>query len=76
LSVLTAMNDFPHELALGDVYMSPFVPVFSLALLGAWVTVGVLNKLRLSRYIMYPSTTFMGFLALYMLLMDALWIRI
>jgi hypothetical protein len=76
LSVLTAMNDFPHELALGDVYMSPFVPVFSLALLGAWVTVGVLNKLRLSRYIMYPSTTFMSFLALYMLLMDALWIRI
>lgn len=70
------MNEFPHELALGDVYLSPFVPVFSLALLGAWVTVSVLNKLRLSRYIMYPSTTFMAVLALYMLLMDALWIKI
>ena len=70
------MNDFPHELAIGDVYLSPLVPVFSLALLGAWVTVTILNKLRLSRYIMYPSTTFMAVLALYMLLMDALWIRI
>lgn len=72
----TDMNDFPHELALGDVYVSPFVPVFSLALLGAWLTVAVLNKLRLSRYIMYPSITFVALLAFYMMLMDALWIRI
>ena len=70
------MNDFPHELALGDAYLSPFLPVFSLALLGAWVTVAILNKLRLSRYIIFPSTTFLALMALYMLLMDALWIRI
>ena len=70
------MNEFPHELALADVYLSPFVPVFSLALLGAWLTVIILNKLRLSRYIMFPSATFLGLLALYMLLMDALWIPV
>jgi uncharacterized protein DUF1656 len=70
------MNDIPHELALGDVYLSPFLPVFSLALLGAWITVLVLNKLRLSRYIMLPSTSFLAFMVLYILLMNTFWIRI
>ena len=70
------MNDFPHELALGDVYLSPFPPVFGVALLGTWITVIVLNKLRLSRYIIFPSTTFLALMALYMLLMNALWIRV
>lgn len=70
------MNNVPHELALGDVYFSPFLPVFSLGLLGAWITVTVLNKLRLSRYIMFPSTTFLALMALYMLLLNALWIKV
>lgn len=70
------MTDMPHELALGDVYFSPWVPVFTLALLGAWLTTTVLNKLRLSRYIMYPSTTFLAILVAYILLMNAYWIRI
>ena len=52
----------PHELAVGDVYLSPLVPVFSIALLGAWLTTLVLNKLRLSRYILFPSTTFLAFM--------------
>ena len=70
------MNSVPHELSWGDVYLSPWVPVFFLALIGAWLTVTVLNKLRLSRYIMFPSTTFLALMALYVLLMNALWIRI
>ena len=70
------MSSVPHELAWGDVYLSPWVPVFSLALIGAWLTVTVLNKLRLSRYIMFPSTTFLALMALYVLLMNAFWIRI
>lgn len=70
------MNELPHELALGDVYLSPLLPVFALALLGAWFTVIVLNRLRLSRYVMFPSTTFLALLALYMLLMDALWLKL
>lgn len=70
------MNSVPHELSWGDVYLSPWVPVFSLALIGAWLTVTVLNKLRLSRYIMFPSTTFLALMALYVLLMNAFWIRI
>jgi hypothetical protein len=70
------MNELPHELALGDVYLSPLLPVFTVALLGAWVTITLLNKLRLSRYIMLPSTTFLALMTMYILLMNAFWIRI
>ncbi|CAA0111893.1 Uncharacterised protein [Halioglobus japonicus] len=70
------MNEVPHELALGDVYLSPLLPVFTFALLGAWATTLILNKLRLSRYIMLPSTTFLAFMLLYILLMNTFWIRI
>ena len=70
------MNEFPHELALGDIYLSPLLPVFVIALLGAWLSTLVLNKLRLSRYIVFPSTTFLTLMLLYMLLMNTFWIRI
>ena len=70
------MNELPHELALGDVYLSPMVPVFTLALLGAWLSSALLNKLRLSRYIMFPSTTFLTLMTLYILLMITFWIKI
>tara|TARA_B110000503_G_scaffold92781_1_gene139867 strand:+ start:23983 stop:24195 length:213 start_codon:yes stop_codon:yes gene_type:complete len=70
------MNEVPHELALGDVYLSPLLPVFALALLGAWVSTLILNKLRLSRYIMFPSTTFLTLMLLYILLMNTYWIGI
>ena len=70
------MNELPHELALGDVYLSPVLPVFVTALLATWISVKLLNKLRLSRYIMFPSTTFLTVMALYILLMNAFWIKI
>ncbi len=70
------MNNVPHELALGDVYLSPLLPVFTLALLGAWISTLVLNKLRLSRYVMFPSATFLALMVLYLLLMNTYWIRI
>ena len=70
------MNEIPHELALGDVYLSPLLPVFTVALLGAWISTILLNKLRLSRYIMFPSTTFLTLMTLYILLMNAFWIKI
>jgi uncharacterized membrane protein YfcA len=70
------MNELPHELALGDVYLSPLLPVFVSALLATWISVKLLNKLRLSRYIMFPSTTFLTLMTLYILLMNAFWIKI
>ena len=70
------MNELPHELALGDVYLSPVLPVFVTALLATWISVKLLNKLRLSRYIMFPSTTFLTLMTLYILLMNTFWIKI
>ena len=70
------MSRVPHELAVGDVYLSPLLPVIALSLIGAWLTILVLNKVRLSRYIVFPSTTFLALMACYMLLLDALWIKI
>ena len=69
-------SDVPHELATGDVYFSPLLPVFAVALIGTWLTVMILNKLRLSRYIMFPSMTFLALMALYILLLNAYWIKI
>ena len=70
------MKAVPHELAIGDVYLSPLLPVVALALIGAWMTIMVLNKVRLSRYIMLPSSTFLALMICYMLLLDAYWIKI
>jgi hypothetical protein len=70
------MNDMPHELALGDVYLSPVLPVFTVALLASWLSISLLNRLRLARYIMFPSITFLALMTFYVVLMNAFWIKI
>lgn len=70
------MNRIPHELAIGDVYVSPLLPVVAVSLIVTWITITVLNKLRLSRYIMFPSSTFLALMAAYILLLDAVWLKI
>ena len=70
------MNDMPHELALGDVYLSPVLPVFTIALLASWLSISLLNRLRLARYIMFPSITFLALMTFYVVLMNAFWIKI
>ena len=70
------MQQPPHELALGDVYLSPLLPVIAVSLIATWLTTIVLNKLRLSRYIVFPSSTFLAIMACYMLLLDAYWLKL
>ena len=70
------MSKIAHELAIGDVYLSPLLPVVAVSLIGAWISIIVLNKLRLSRYIVFPSSTFLALMICYMLLLDAYWIKI
>ena len=65
-----------HELSIGDVYFSPLLPVMTLALIGTWLTTVILNKMRISRYIVFPNASFLALMTLYMLLMDAYWIQI
>ncbi len=69
-------NGFPHELAIGDVYFSPMLAVLGLSLLVTWITVTVLNKLRWSRFLSYPSATFLAIMVFYALAIDHWFIKI
>ncbi|WP_250655236.1 DUF1656 domain-containing protein [Alkalimarinus coralli] len=60
----------PHELAIGDVYYSPFLLVIVLSLIATWITIAILNKTRVSRLIAFPSTTFIAIMLLYMVGID------
>lgn len=68
-------NPFPHELALGDVYFSPMLLVIIVAFLAAGVTALVFNKLKVSRFVAAPSYVFVAMVVLYMVLIDAYWIK-
>jgi len=68
-------NPFPHELSVGDVYYSPLLLVAFLSFLAALITVMVLNKLKLTRYLYAPSYIFIAIMALYMVLIDTFWIK-
>ena len=69
------MNPFPHELQLGDVYFSPWLPVLALSFLLALVTVVLMNKLKISRFFYAHSYVFLAIMVLYMILIDRFWIR-
>ena len=68
-------NVYPHELSVGDVYFSPILVVIIIAFLATGVTVLLLNKLKLSRYVYAHSYVFVGIMVLYMVLIDTLWIK-
>ncbi len=68
-------NPYPHELSMGDVYYSPILSVAVLSFLAALLTVMLLNKLKLSRYLYAPSYVFIAIMALYMVLIDTFWIK-
>ena len=68
-------NPFPHELSIGDVYYSPLILVALLSFLATLITVIVLNKLKLTRYLYAPSYVFIAIMALYVVLIDTFWIK-
>ena len=68
-------NNYPHELSVGDVYFSPMLLVIVLAFLAASITVLILNKLKVSRFIVAPTYVFIAIMALYMVLIDTFWIK-
>ena len=68
-------NPYPHELSIGDVYYSPLLLVAFLAFVAALITVILLNKLKLTRYLYAPSYVFIAIMALYIVLIDTFWIK-
>jgi len=70
------INPYPHELSIGDVYFSPLLAVLFMAFISALLTVIILNKLKLSRFLAAPPYVFMAILIFYVLLIDTFWIKI
>ncbi len=68
-------NPYPHELCVSDVCFSPALPVIVLGFLAALLTVGLLNKLKLSRWFFAPPYVFLAIMTLYMLAIDRYWIH-
>jgi len=68
-------NLYPHELTAGDVYFSPILLVIILAFLATGITVLLLNRLKVSRYIAAPTYIFVAIMVLYMVLIDTYWIK-
>ncbi|HIF9284250.1 TPA: DUF1656 domain-containing protein [Photobacterium damselae] len=66
----------PHELSMGDIYYSPVLLVAVLSLVTTWITVVILNKARLSRFIAYPSLTFLAIMVFYVVAIDTFYIQI
>lgn len=65
----------PHELSWGDVYFSPLLLVLILAVTATWITVIILNKTRLSRFIAFPSLTFIAIMVFYVVAIYSFYIQ-
>ena len=70
------MEHFPHELAMGDVYLSPLLAVVILAFFAAAITAILFNKLRFAQYIVYPSLSFLSIMVLFVVVIDRFLIKI
>jgi len=70
------MEQFPHELAIGDVYFSPLLLVIILSFIATGLTTVILNKIRLSSYFFYPPLSYLAIMTLYIVLIDAFYIKI
>jgi len=70
------MEQFAHELAAGDVYFSPVLLVIILAFIAAALSGVVLNKLRLSQFIIYPPLSFIAIMVIFVVIIDHYLIKI
>ena len=66
------MKPIPHEIAIGEVFMSPLLVASLLGLLAAVVTAHLLNRYRLSRYFFYPPLVFVALAIIYTVLIGTL----
>jgi len=70
------MNLYPHEIAIGGVYMPPLLIASLLGAMAAVFTVRQLNRYRLSRYFFYPPLVFMAMTVIYTVLIGTFVVRV
>jgi len=69
-------NNFPHEIIINGVYFSPLLLVFVMAFIATIITTAILNKLRISQFILHIPLGFLAILTLYILLIDTYFMKI
>lgn len=69
------MNQFPHEFAIGDVYLSPLLVSTMFGFVAATVTAKLLNQYRLSKYFFYPPLVYVALLFIYTILISTFIIK-
>jgi len=70
------MNLYPHEIAIGGVYMPPLLIASLLGVMAAALTARQLNRYRLSRYFFYPPLVFVAMAIIFTVLIGTFVIRI
>ncbi len=70
------MNFIPHELAIGDVYLPPVLVAAIFALIATIITVRLLTRYRLSRYLYNPQLVCIAIVVIYTVLIGTFFIRI
>ncbi|QOP45624.1 DUF1656 domain-containing protein [Sulfurimonas paralvinellae] len=69
-------SNVPHEIIISGVYFSPLLIVFFLAFIAALITAVIFNKLKISQFIVHIPLGFLSLLTLYIVLIDAYFIKI
>ena len=70
------MNLYPHEIAIGGVYMPPLLIASLLGAIAAVVTARLLNRYRFSRYFFYPPLVFVAMTVIYTVLVGTFVVRV
>ncbi len=70
------VNLYPHEIAIGGVYLPPLLIASLLGVIAAVVTARALNRYRLSRYFFYPPLVFVAMTVIYTVLIGTFVIRV
>jgi len=70
------LSSAPHEIIINGVYFSPLLIVFVIAFLATTITTALLNKLKLAQYILHIPLGFVAILTLYIIFLDAFFIKI
>ena len=70
------MNLYPHEIAIGGVYMPPLLIASLLGAIAAVVTACLLNRYRFSRYFFYPPLVFVAMTVIYTVLVGTFVVRV
>jgi hypothetical protein len=66
------MNQIPHEIAMGGIYMPPLFVAALMGIVLAIIAAKILNKYRLSKYFFYPPLVFVAMVVIFTVLVEGI----